>query len=261
MDGCRIMYINPIGTCEFDEGMGDSLRGVAVRDDTTLDVVSMARGPHHVEYHYYEALVLPDLLHTIMKAEKDGYDAAVIGCFYDFGLKEAREITTRMVVTAPAESAALMACSLGDRFSILVGRRKSIPDMRDNIHRIGLRDRLASLRSVNLGVLDFQVDHGVTLQRFVEAGRLCIEQDGAEVLILGCTATFGFYQNLQDALGVPVIDATIAPVKYAEYLVDMRRRFGWQPSKVGLYETPRAQEIADWGLLDQYAEMKGLWTE
>lgn len=220
----------------------------------------MARGPHHVEYHYYEALVLPDLLHTIMKAERDGYDAAVIGCFYDFGLKEAREITTRMVVTAPAESAALMACTLGDRFSVLVGRRKSIPDMRDNIHRIGLRDRLASFREVALGVLDFQTNHDKTLRRFVETGRQCIEQDGAEVLILGCTATFGFYRELQDALGVPVIDATVAPVKYAEYLVDVRRRFAWQPSKVGLYETPRVKEITEWKLEEQYKQMKGLWS-
>jgi allantoin racemase len=255
----RILFINPVGMSEMDEGMATVLTRAAARSDSEVQVVSLPRGPHHVEYHYYEALVLMDVLHLIKRAELDGYDAAVIGCFYDFGLKEAREITEHMVVVAPAESGVLLACSLGDKFSVLVGRRKWIPDMRENVHRIGLRDRLASFRTVGMGVLDFQSEPETTLSQFVDAGRRCIEEDGAEVLLLGCTATYGLYRDLQAALGVPVIDPILAPFKYAEYLVDLRDRFGWKPSKVGMYESPRGEEIGQWQLERQYPDMTGLW--
>lgn len=254
----RILFVNPVGTCVLDQDMQEQLQQ-ELMPGNTVDVISLARGPHHVEYHYYEALVLPDMLHAIKQAEKDGYDAAVVGCFYDFGLKEAREITSRMMVTAPCESGALLACSLGDKFSIIVGRRKWIPDMRHNVYRIGLGERLASFRHVNLGVHDFHTDEAETTRRFVEAGRRCIEEDGAEVLLLGCTATYGFYKELQEILGVPVIDPTLAPLKYAEFLVELRQRFGLRHSKVGAYETPPVQEIRDWGLAEQYPGMKGLW--
>jgi allantoin racemase len=254
----RLLFINPIGTNCFDADLQTRLPQ-EVGPGTTVDVVSLPRGPHHVEYHYYEALVLPDLLHLIKQAEHAGYDAAIIGCFYDFGLKEAREITHHLVVTAPCESGALLACSLGDKFSVIVGRRKWIPDMRENIYRIGLRDRLASFRSVDLGVHEFHQDETETRRRFVAAGQRCIEEDGAEVLLLGCTATYGFYQELQEELGVPVIDPTLAPLKYAEYLVELRQRFGWQPSKIGLYEGPPSAEIHGWRLAEQYPASIDLW--
>ena len=43
------------------------------------------------------------------------------------------------------------------------------------------------------------------------------EQQGyAAVIVLGCTIEFGFYRTIEDVLGVPVIDALVAPLRYAE---------------------------------------------
>ncbi|MCK4411446.1 hydantoin racemase, partial [Candidatus Bipolaricaulota bacterium] len=75
-----------------------------------------------------------------------------------------------------------------------------------------------------------------------------IENDRAEVIILGCTGAHGFYKRLQQGLGVPVIDPGIAAVKYAEFLVEIKNRFGWKHSKVGAYETPPREEILRWQL-------------
>jgi allantoin racemase len=69
-----------------------------------------------------------------------------------------------------------------------------------------------------------------------------VEQDGADVVILGCTAEFGFFRTVQEEIGVPVIDATVAPLKHAEQLVDSVRRFGWTHSKRLGYDGPTAQE-------------------
>ena len=70
---------------------------------------------------------MPKILKIIKKAEKENFDAAVIGCFYDPGLKEAREIAEKLVVTAPAEASMHIAVTLGQRFSIILGRTKWIP--------------------------------------------------------------------------------------------------------------------------------------
>ena len=59
--------------------------------------------------------------------------------------------------------------------------------------------------------------------------------------MLGCTAEFGFYEQLQDELGVPVIDATVAPFKYAELLGELTR-LGWTTSEAGGYAPPPKDE-------------------
>jgi allantoin racemase len=253
----KILFINPVGTDLFDQPIKKYLES-AKNPGTQLEVVSLDRGPMHLEYHYYEALVLADTLNTVRKAELDGYDAAVIGCFYDPGLMEAREVTERLVVTAPAEAAMHIASTLGHTFSILVGRRKWIPKMHENVVKYGFSSQLASFKSLDMGVYDFQKDPAKTAQRMRDAAREAVEVDGAEVIILGCTIEFGFYKELQKELGVPVIDSILAPLKYAEFLSDLKHRFAWTHSKVYGYQSPPHSEIVEWKLEKQYG-LTGLW--
>jgi len=246
----RILYIDPVGVEVVAEGL--QLLTSQKQEGTELTMVHLPRGPQHLEYRYYEALVLVDLLHLIKEAESQGFDAAIIGCFYDVGLQAAREVAERMVVVAPCEASTRIASTLGDKFSIIVGRRKWIPEMMENVVRYGLKDRLASFKSVDLGVLDFHRDEKETARRFRQVAREAVECDGAEVLILGCTATYGFYRELQEELGVPVIDPMLAAFKTAEFAAELRNRFGWSHSKMGGYESPPPEEFIPWRLEEQY---------
>lgn len=246
----KILYIDPVGIGLVAEGL--QLLTSQKQEGTELTMVHLPRGPEHLEYRYYEALVLVDILHLIREAESQGFDAAVIGCFYDTGLQEAREVAERMAVVAPCEASTRIASTLGDKFSIIVGRRKWIPQMMDNVVRYGLKDRLASFKSVDLGVLDFHRDEEETARRFRQVAREAIEHDGAEVLILGCTATYGFYRQLQEELGVPVIDPMLAAFKTAEFAAELKNRFGWSHSKIGGYESPPPKEFTSWHLEKQY---------
>jgi len=246
----KILYIDPVGAEVVEEGLQFLID--QKQEGTEVFRVTLPRGPHHVEYRYYEALILVDLLHLIMEAESQGFDAAVIGCFYDVGLQAAREVAERMIIVAPCQASVYLAATLGDKFSIIVGRRKWIPEMRENVIRYGMKERLASFKSVDLGVLEFHEDEAEPARRFVEAGREAVERDGAEVIILGCTATSGFYRELQAELGVPVVDSTIAAFKTAEFAAELRNRFGWSHSKIGAYESPPLEEYAPWGMEKQY---------
>lgn len=243
----RILWINPVGTDLFDIDTRNILN-LAKQEGTQVDVVSLPAGrPKHLEYHAYEGLVIGDLVRLTHEAANN-YDAIVIGCFYDVGLREAREVSGRSIVTAPCQSATAIASNLGNTFSVLVGRRKWIPKMRENVHTYGHGHRLVSMRPLDLGVHDFQADHNRTCDRLLTEGRKAVQEDGAEVLILGCTAEYGFHETMQAELGVPVIDAVLSPFKYAEFLVDLAKRFGWQPSRMWGSEAPPEAELSAWKL-------------
>ncbi len=248
----RILWIDPIGTDLFSADMVKILNS-AKHPDTIVDVVSLpANRPNHLEYHAYEALVVADIVRLAYQAAEK-YEAVVIGCFYDVGLREAREVSGRTIVTAPCQSSTAIASNLGNTFSVLVGRRKWIPKMSENVRLYGHEHRMVSMRSVELGVHDFQTDHHLTCDRLMTEGRKAIEDDGAEVLILGCTAEYGFNRQMQNELGVPVIDAVTAPFKYAEFLAELANRFEWYPSRIWGSEPPPQNELDNWGLFDEPA--------
>src|SRR5262249_12609964 len=76
------------------------------------------------------------------------------------------------------------------------------------------------------------------------AGRKAVEQDHAEALILGCTMEIGFYRQVEEALGVPVIDVAIAALKRAEYGALLKRQCGGVPSRKWSCEAPPEEENA-----------------
>jgi allantoin racemase len=243
----RILWIDPIGTDQFSHDMARILQQ-ARREGTEVEVVALAPDrPKHLEYHAYEALVIGDIVRLTYAASAD-YEAIVIGCFYDVGLREAREVSRQAVVTAPCQSAVSIAVQLGHTFSVLVGRRKWIPKMGENVRLYGYEHRMVSMRPLDLGVQEFQADYERTCDRLLSEGRRAVEQDGAEVLILGCTAEYGFHETMQAELGVPVIDAVLAPFKFAEFLAETAHKFGWYPSRKWGSEAPPAEEIEAWGL-------------
>lgn len=236
----RILWINPGGSSIDDTRVKSVLEDVR-RPDIGFDVVHLARGPNNLEYHYYEYLVAGQILDLIRKGEEDGYQAAVIGCFYDPALREARELV-RMPVTAPAEASLHVAATLGHKFSIIVGRRKWVPKMEDNVNMYGLEKKLASFRVLNFSVDRMRKEREALERAVAREARLAVEEDGAEVIVLGCTAEAGFSRQLMRRLRVPVIDPVVISFKYAELLADLYSRFGLSHSKIFGYETPPEEE-------------------
>lgn len=241
----RVLFINPVGTDVFDKPMVEYLKQYT-EPSTKLDVVSFTWGPHHLEYYSYDALMVPHMLREVRRAEKDGYDACIIGCFYDPGLKEAREISN-IVVSAPLESSTSLALSLGDKFSIIVGRKKWIPLMMNRIKEYGLESRLVSFKDINLGVHDLHKDEKETERRLLSSVEESINE-GAEVIILGCTVFFGFYREVQEKYKIPVIDPIIASLKNAELYARIRELCGWTHSRIYTYEPPPRSELLKWKL-------------
>lgn len=251
----RIMYLNPVGTPDYDELFAGMARSY-IRPGTEVHVASLpvADGAFsHIEYRAYEGAVVLGILRATRAAAAEGFDALAIGCFYDTGLLDAREISGGMIITAPCQSACEIVSTLANRFGIIVGRRKWVHQMHNTVREHGYGDRLSGFYDVGMGVTEFQADHAETERRLTEAGRKAVEQDHAEALILGCTLEVGFYQDLERHLGVPVIDPSIAALKRAEYAAGLRRDCGWVPSRRWSGESPPEVEMAALGLFDSDA--------
>lgn len=251
----KIAWINPVGTNAFDEFILKIINSVK-RADVEPYVYHLERGPTHLEYHFYEHLVLGEVLKLIVKLEREGFHAAVIGCFYDPGLREAREIV-RMPVVAPAEASLHIAATLGHKFSIIVGRRKWIPKMESNVIIYGLNGRLASFRIVDFTVERMLKDPEGLKRAIAEEAEKAIKYDGAEVIVLGCTGEAGFAEELMRKLGVPVVDPVIAAWKYAEMLADLYSKLGFTHSKVYGYESPPKDELSKFSSM--YPEWRDLF--
>ena len=240
----RILWINPVGTDAYDAPIGAELRAEAA-PGTRVDVCSLpGAGPQHLEWNALEAVVAGPTMGVIRwAAEQGSYGAAVIGCFYDPFLRGARELSGSMAVTAPAEACLHAASTVGERISILVGRRKWIPEMHENVVKYGFGDRLASFRVLEMSVDDFQADPAFTQQRIMAEAEAAVAEDRADAVILGCTIEFGFYREVQRKIGVPVIDAITAPLRYAEFLATLGADHGWRTSRVGGYDAVPPREL------------------
>ena len=259
MDKKRILILKAVAYDSLNGAIKDYLDGYK-DEGTEITVRSLKEGPLHLEYQYYQALAGAGMLKEVLRAQKEGFDAVVMSCFDDPFLYPAREISKNMVITAPGESSMSLAALLGGSFSIIVGRDKWIPQMRENVCRYGFEKRLASFRSLGMGVLDFHKDEQFTMKKMKEEIALAIEKDRAEAIILGCSMQFGFYRELQDEFKVPVIDSMIAGLKHAEYLLELKEKAGWTFSRRGLYEAPRQEEMRAWSLEEDFG-LDGLLYE
>lgn len=186
-----------------------------------VDIRAVSTGPSSIESLYEEYLCIPEAAREIFRLEKEGYDGAIIGCADDPGLFAMREITSRMVIAGPGESSIHLAAMLGHRFSILAPLDNAVNQLHALAYRAGGESKLASVRSIDLAVLDLAQDRSITVDKIIHEGKEAIEMDRADTLILGCMS-LGFLdmaKEIQEALNIPVINPCMAALKVAEAMV------------------------------------------
>lgn len=238
----KILYVNPIGRNSFDEPTRRFIDEIRSPEFHCV-VRSLQSGPPHLEYHLYEHDAFTPMLQLLLESQRNGFDAAVIGCFYDGGLREAREALT-MPVIGMAESSLAYASTLGHKFSMLVGRRKWVRKMEENVTLYGHAAKLASTRIVGMSIDDMEEQPERFFDRCIEEANLAVEMDGAEVIILSEFATPAFWQRARQEVLVPLIDPGVVAWKFAEMAASLYRGQGYSHSKVGGYESPPAEYLA-----------------
>lgn len=205
---------------------------------TTLD-----RGPASIESEFDEMLAVPETVAKIMEGAQKGVDAAFIDCMGDPGLKAAREVVDIPVV-GPCESSMHLAAMLGQKFSVVTVLDSVVPMFWNNAKVYGVAEKMASVRSVDIPVLDLHRDPEAMIKALVRESVAAVREDGADVIIFGCTGMSGVAQKVQEGMeaagvaGIPVID----PVETGLRLAELWVRSGLSHSKK-TYPYPRKKEI------------------
>ena len=120
-----------------------------------------------------------------------------------------------------------MAAMLGHKFSVITVLERLIPELELHAQKYGVGWKLASARSVDLPVLDLEKGREQFVDLMVERAAEAIEEDGAHVIVLGCTGLAGLDAQVKSGLSkvgyeVPVIDPASIALKMAEALVDAK---------------------------------------
>jgi allantoin racemase len=234
----KVLYLNPIATNSFDDMFAEQLCAVK-NADTELHIASLPAdiGMREIEYSVTEGMIGPYILNAVYHAANQGYDAFIIGCFYDTMLTEAREISGDMMVTGPCESAVMLAPMVSNRFSILLGKEKSRRKVEENLSKYNALNRLCSFEFIDRHVEEFHQDREETIRRLLTVAEMAIGKH-AEAIILGCTLETGFLETLQQKLTVPVIDPAIAALKFAEMAAELKLKSKLTKSRLWSCEPP-----------------------
>jgi allantoin racemase len=204
---------------------------------------------NHVHYRYHRAKAIDGTVEHILRAEEEGYDGVCIACGVDPGLMEARELVNIPVV-GTFEAGGHVASMIGHKFSVLTTVSQIVPAMYDLAMQYGFGPKLASIRTLDIPgtkLYGNQTSEDALVERINKVSRRCVEEDGAEVILLSATLAGSIYTNATKSpvteVGAPLVDGLVAAFKMTEMMVDLKQVAGLPAvSRVAAYRAPPEAE-------------------
>lgn len=221
----KILYVVPgtmskthLGSEELERRKGILQSNAG--EDVKVDITDIEEGPSSIESAYEEYLSVPETVQKAVQAEKDDYDGMILGCFGDPGIDAIRE-KVKIPVVGPGETSMLVASMLGEKFSIVTVMDSVVPSLERLARVVGLEGKLASIRSVNIPVLELSKDFEATKRKMIDEAKKAIEYDRADVIVLGCMSMsfMGISDEMQETLGIPVVNPALVSLKILEALI------------------------------------------
>ena len=201
----------------------EQLSAVTLGPDITFDFRSVRVAPRNYVSASDMALADMGVLEAGLKAEAEGYDAVCVDTMSDSGVAALRSELSIPVI-GPGRASMLMAMMLGKRFSIIAlwPHWRHIYDK--TLADLGIGHACASIRSLDMTPDNQSLLAGKEEDVFpaLEAiARSAIEEDGADVILLGSTTMHQAHGYLAGALPVPVINPGPLTYKLAEAMLGL----------------------------------------
>jgi allantoin racemase len=209
----RILVVNPNTSAQMTHEIG-LVAKAAASSATEVVTISPARGVPSIE-SFAEDIIASYHMFDAVLSRAGQFDAVVVACFYDPGVEALRELLDVPVIGI-AEAAMHVASLLAPKFSVITVLKRGVHHVHEVVRRAGLESKCASVRGVELGVLDIDQDWGRARAMIEAEARAAIRDDGAEVIVLGCAGMGPLDKELQQALGLPVVDGVACAVPLAE---------------------------------------------
>ena len=216
----RILIINPNSDPKMTEAIRKSASDFA-GDRFEVLCEPTPGAPKFIETYGDDVAAAPGMLQLVDSFEAE-CDAFVVACHGDSNLDAIKEKTKKPVVGI-GEASMKIASMLGHSFSVVTTAKRSIPPKEVQARKYHLQDLLVSVRAPDSDASDCANE-----QLFLDLAKAAIEEDLAEVIVLGCAGLTGMDKLIQGKLGVPTLDGVVCALIVAEGLV----RYGASTSKV-----------------------------
>jgi Asp/Glu/hydantoin racemase len=204
-----IVVVNPNSNRAVTDGLDRALAPFRLGGGPGIECVTLAEGPFGIESQVdADAVVLP-LVDLVRRRDAAAF---VIACYSDPGLDACRSVSP-VPVFGIQESGILGALARADRIGVIAISGASIERHRRHLRRMGVLERLAGERALEMSVDETARGDG-TFARLVSVGT-ALAEDGAGALVLGCAGMAVHRAPLEARLGLPVIDPTQAAVAQA----------------------------------------------
>src|SRR5699024_2412778 len=190
----------------------------AAREDTEIIPLTPTIGPDSVEGNFESHLAAIAVMDRVL-AYQGEYDAIIQAGFGEHGREGLQELFDVPVVDI-TDAAAHVASLIGRKYSVVTTLDRTVPLIEDRLTLSGLSGRCASVRASGLGVLELE-DPDRAIAGIVGEARIAVEQDRAEVIILGCGGMAGLEEAVREATGAPVVDGVASAVALAEGLIQL----------------------------------------
>ena len=185
----RILVLRPVPSATGDEGPRRVPTPPLLLPSTSVDVAHLASAPASYESEADVVRGAPLVVARARRAEEEGYDAMLVACMLDPGVREARRVV-RMPVLGLGAANLAVAQLLGER--------------------------PARFFTTDIPVAELASDEASVLSQLLREGRRQIERYGADVLVPNCALLGRFAELLGSELGVPVLPNEEVGLKLAE---------------------------------------------
>lgn len=221
-----------------------------VDDGTSVDVKGITPFDSYA-HPLVEFRCAREMIANAITAEREGYDAFIVGHFQDAGLYEARSAVDIPVV-ALGEASMLYGCQLGQQLGIVTINPRFKPWFHHQIGKYGLQDRVTGVDAMTfepgqiLRGFEGPDRYDEVIRSFAEQAKPLVAR-GIDVLIPGGGIPMLLFaqEHNHNVDGAPVINGIPIVVKMAEMAVKLRRLTGLNVSRTSDFIQPPPEIIEE----------------
>lgn len=195
---------------------------------TQIETAFLDSGAHAgpMAGHINEARIMSGarhVVHEVIQAEKDGWNAVFLTGEYDVGAEIARHMVKIPVVDIGTVSARF-APLLGDRVGMLVVEDSLRPYTRKLLRRWGLADSIAAMKTWDIPLSQVWPRRGEVRARTLAICREAMQEHDINVILPFCAVFMPYIvrpEDIEDEIGIPVLNTVAIGIKTTEMFISL----------------------------------------
>jgi allantoin racemase len=247
----RVNFINPFGTTAYNDLIQETLTPYAAHG-TELTITNTTGVPENIDYYYHKHIIELGVMEDIMRAEEAGFDAVIVGCCYDPGVRVARELVDIPVI-GPFEACLQMVSYFGHGYVVVTDHHKGASWQRDLVSLYGSGNYCRDVRSIDWWVTDMIKDTAGVARDAQAAVKAVLQETGAEAAIFGCTIIAAATEKWLRDEGAPrdltIINPNIMALKMAESLGQLKKAGAYNVNRRGYYDKPQRRDPKEFAMV------------